>query len=151
MVGRGAALQTGLLSAGLNRSGWQEKLLTLTMFFQTMPMELVRDDVWPTHHHQGQNSGSALCGFKCGEYRWGGSSCILMDTDRSDNDPVDRWLTGNLYGGNQDTRIAQEVLLGIGGVRMLHALENEGPPQSPPPFFPTYHLNEGHAAFALLE
>jgi starch phosphorylase len=66
----------------------------------------------------------------------------LMDTDRSDNDPVDRWLTGHLYGGNRNTRIAQEVLLGIGGVRMLHALEIEPA---------IYHLNEGHAAFALLE
>ncbi|HEY9805713.1 MAG TPA: alpha-glucan family phosphorylase, partial [Candidatus Obscuribacterales bacterium] len=66
----------------------------------------------------------------------------LLDTDRHDNDPIDRWLTGHLYGGNQDTRIAQEVLLGIGGVRALAALGIDPS---------VCHLNEGHAAFCTLE
>ncbi|HAZ44295.1 MAG TPA: alpha-glucan phosphorylase, partial [Cyanobacteria bacterium UBA11371] len=66
----------------------------------------------------------------------------LLDTDRHDNDPIDRWLTGHLYGGNQDTRIAQEVVLGIGGVKALTAL---GIKPS------VYHMNEGHAAFCTLE
>jgi starch phosphorylase len=65
-----------------------------------------------------------------------------MDADRDDNDPIDRWLTGHLYGGNQETRIAQEVVLGIGGVRALAAI---GVKPS------IHHLNEGHAAFCLLE
>ncbi len=66
----------------------------------------------------------------------------LLDTDREDNDPIDRWLTGHLYGGNQETRIAQEIVLGIGGVRALQAVGIEPG---------VYHLNEGHAAFCLLE
>ena len=66
----------------------------------------------------------------------------LLDTDREDNEPVDRELTQRLYGGSQDTRLAQEMLLGIGGVRALQMLGYE--PQ-------VYHLNEGHAAFAMLE
>ena len=54
----------------------------------------------------------------------------------------DRWITRRLYGGGQEDRIAQEILLGVGGVRLLRALG-----QSPD----VYHFNEGHAVFAGLE
>ena len=74
--------------------------------------------------------------------RIGRVSLYLLDADRSDNDPIDRRLTSQLYSGTRETRIAQEILLGIGGVRMLHALEIE------PALF---HINEGHSAFSLLE
>jgi len=66
----------------------------------------------------------------------------LLDADREDNEPVDRELTQRLYGGSKDTRLAQEMLLGIGGVRALRLLGYESQ---------VYHLNEGHAAFAMLE
>lgn len=55
---------------------------------------------------------------------------------------ADRWLTRRLYGGNDDDRVAQEVLLGVGGVRLLRALGHH---------VDVYHFNEGHAAFAGLE
>ncbi len=67
---------------------------------------------------------------------------LFLDTDVEGNQPQDRDLTNYLYGGNKDYRIAQEVVLGIGGVMMLHALG-----LSPE----VYHLNEGHGAFAALE
>lgn len=67
---------------------------------------------------------------------------ILLDTDRDDNDPIDRWITGHLYGGGRDTRLAQEMMLGIGGVRALRQLS-----LTPSVF----HLNEGHSAFLTLE
>jgi glycogen phosphorylase len=61
----------------------------------------------------------------------------LLDTDLEQNDPRDRALTDHLYGGDADYRLRQEAVLGIGGARMLWALEYE----------PTvYHMNEGHAA-----
>lgn len=61
----------------------------------------------------------------------------LLDTDLEQNDPRDRALTDHLYGGDADYRLRQEAVLGIGGARMLRALEYE----------PTvYHMNEGHAA-----
>jgi starch phosphorylase len=61
----------------------------------------------------------------------------LLDTDLEQNDPRDRALTDHLYGGDADYRLRQEALLGIGGARILRALEYE----------PTvYHMNEGHAA-----
>lgn len=67
---------------------------------------------------------------------------FLLDADLKDNSSWDRELTSQLYGGNQDVRIAQEVLLGIGGVRALRAL---GIPTG------TYHINEGHASFLSFE
>ncbi|HEY0705529.1 MAG TPA: alpha-glucan family phosphorylase [Polyangia bacterium] len=68
---------------------------------------------------------------------------LLLDSDLPENAPSDRQLTNWLYGDGESYRIAQEVILGIGGVRALHAL---GFSQ-----LQTFHLNEGHAAFAGLE
>ncbi len=61
----------------------------------------------------------------------------LLDTDLEENDPRDRTLTDRLYGGDNDYRLRQEVILGLGGVRMLLALGYEPA---------VYHMNEGHAA-----
>ncbi|GAC1504482.1 MAG: alpha-glucan family phosphorylase [Ktedonobacteraceae bacterium] len=66
----------------------------------------------------------------------------LMDTDIAPNAPADRELSARLYGGDRDMRISQEIVLGIGGVRALHALGI-----SPS----AWHLNEGHSAFLCLE
>lgn len=66
----------------------------------------------------------------------------LLDTNISENQPADRELLARLYGGNHETRLCQEILLGIGGVRALRALG-----LSPSVF----HANEGHSAFLTLE
>jgi glycogen phosphorylase len=69
----------------------------------------------------------------------------LLDTDLADNREDDRWITGHLYGGDQDTRIRQEIVLGIGGLRALRAiLPAEAQPE-------VMHMNEGHSAFLALE
>jgi starch phosphorylase len=66
----------------------------------------------------------------------------LLDANIPENRPEDRAITAQLYGGDQHTRIQQEIILGIGGVRALRALGK----------MPTVvHMNEGHAAFAALE
>ncbi len=66
----------------------------------------------------------------------------LLDSDLPDNNEQDRFITHQLYGGDNNTRIQQEIVLGIGGVRLLHALDLK----------PTvWHINEGHAAFQILE
>src|SRR5260370_18821718 len=62
----------------------------------------------------------------------------LMDTDVAPNAPADRTLSARLYGGDHEMRIAQEIMLGIGGVRALRA------PNADPP---VWHMNEGHSAF----
>ena len=67
---------------------------------------------------------------------------LLLDTDLEQNDDRDRKLTHHLYGGDEVYRLKQELLLGVGGVRILEALGFE---------IGTYHLNEGHAAFATIE
>ncbi len=72
----------------------------------------------------------------------GRNSLVLLDSDVGSNSRQDRTLTSTLYGGDDYTRIRQELLLGVGGLRALHKLNiNPG----------VLHLNEGHSAFAILE
>jgi starch phosphorylase len=66
----------------------------------------------------------------------------LMDTDLEENSPWERELTARLYGGDQETRLLQEILLGIGGVRVLRTLGLRPG---------VWHANEGHAAFMMVE
>jgi starch phosphorylase len=66
----------------------------------------------------------------------------LLDSERPENRSADRWITSRLYVADADTRLAQYVLLGVGGVRALHAMGLEPG---------VVHLNEGHAALAPLE
>lgn len=66
----------------------------------------------------------------------------LLDTNIPENGEIDRLVTGHLYGGNRETRLVQEMMLGIGGVRLLKKLGVE-------PY--VFHLNEGHSAFLTLE
>jgi glycogen phosphorylase len=67
---------------------------------------------------------------------------FLLDTDTPANGPLERWITGRLYVADQETRLAQYVLLGIGGIRALRAMGIEPG---------VVHLNEGHGAFAPVE
>ncbi len=69
-------------------------------------------------------------------------SLYLLDTNVEQNDQVDRLITGHLYGGDTETRVVQEQILGIGGVRLLRRLGIEPS---------VFHLNEGHSAFLTLE
>jgi glycogen phosphorylase len=140
MVGVGLLYRQGYFRQRLNRHGWQEDYY-IDNQFEHMPLQLMRSaegrpvtiDVQIRHR---------LVKAQVWRVQVGRVSLYLLDTDRAENDPIDRWLTGHLYGGNQETRIAQEILLGIGGVRALQALGIEPA---------VYHLNEGHAAFCLLE
>lgn len=69
-------------------------------------------------------------------------SLYLLDTNIPQNENVDRLITGHLYGGDSETRIVQEKVLGIGGVRLLRKLGIDPS---------VFHLNEGHSAFLTLE
>ncbi len=68
---------------------------------------------------------------------------ILLDADLDENDPNDRALTQQLYGGDKKHRLCQEAILGIGGVRMLRALDFKK--------LRRFHMNEGHASLLTLE
>lgn len=72
----------------------------------------------------------------------GRTELYLMDTDHDLNLPEDRSITHHLYGGDWDNRLKQELLLGIGGIRLLKTLGIQSD---------VYHCNEGHAAFISLE
>ncbi|MEO5897467.1 MAG: alpha-glucan family phosphorylase [Vicinamibacterales bacterium] len=74
--------------------------------------------------------------------RLGRVKLYLLDTDLEENAPWDRELSARLYGGDRETRIQQEIILGVGGVRALKALG-----MTPA----VWHLNEGHAAFVVLQ
>jgi len=74
--------------------------------------------------------------------RLGRVKLYLLDTDLEENAPWDRELSARLYGGDRETRIQQEIILGIGGVRALKAMGSA--PR-------VWHLNEGHAAFVVLQ
>jgi starch phosphorylase len=74
--------------------------------------------------------------------RVGRVTLYLLDTDLEENAPWDRELSARLYGGDRETRIQQEIILGIGGVRTLKALGSDPA---------VFHLNEGHAAFVILQ
>lgn len=140
LVGVGLLYKQGYFRQRLNLHGWQEDYY-VDNHFGELPLELVTDaqghpivvELQVRHR---------MVKIQVWQVRVGRVNLYLMDTDREDNDPIDRWLTGHLYGGNQETRIAQEVVLGIGGVRILQAIGIDPG---------IYHLNEGHAAFCLLE
>ncbi|MGE5118438.1 MAG: alpha-glucan family phosphorylase, partial [Betaproteobacteria bacterium] len=75
--------------------------------------------------------------------RGGAVPVFLLDTDLPENAEPDRHLTDHLYGGDARYRLAQEIVLGIGGVRMLRALGYAD--------IRRFHMNEGHAALLVLE
>jgi starch phosphorylase len=74
--------------------------------------------------------------------RMGRVKLYLLDTDLEENAPWDRELSARLYGGDRETRIQQEIILGVGGVRVLKALGSDPG---------VFHLNEGHAGFVVLQ
>jgi glycogen phosphorylase len=76
------------------------------------------------------------------QVRLGHVRLYLLDTDLEENAPWDRELSARLYGGDREVRVQQEIVLGIGGVRALRALGYD-------PML--WHLNEGHAAFVVLQ
>ncbi|MGV2829593.1 alpha-glucan family phosphorylase [Myxosarcina sp. GI1(2024)] len=139
-VGVGLLYRRGYFQQRFNSEGWQEEHYP-DAHFARLPLKLMSDD-----------GGEPLTVNICIRQRcvtaqiWqiqiGRIELYLLDTDREDNDPLDRSLTSRLYGGDDNTRISQEILLGIGGMRALQQL-NIAPS--------IIHLNEGHSAFALLE
>jgi starch phosphorylase len=76
------------------------------------------------------------------EVKVGRARLLLLDADVPENSRSDRAITSQLYGGDRDTRISQEIILGIGGVRAIRSLGIKPG---------VWHLNEGHVAFSCFE
>jgi len=124
----------------LRTDGWQEEHYGET-FPSELPIQLVRDhDGSPLQVEVLIRERNVLAQVWRAEV--GRVSLYLLDTNIPENVETDRWVTGHLYGGDRETRIVQEMLLGIGGVRLLRTLGIK--PH-------VFHLNEGHSAFLTLE
>ncbi|MGA2564211.1 MAG: alpha-glucan family phosphorylase [Steroidobacteraceae bacterium] len=106
-----------------------------------LPVEAVRDAAGRWLRVQVQIAGHVVH-TRIWRAKVGRVSVYLLDTNCPDNSPEDRDITHRLYGGDASVRIRQEMILGLGGARALRALG-----LAPA----TWHINEGHAAFLILE
>lgn len=140
LVGVGLLYRQGYFRQYLNIEGWQQEFYPENDFYN-LPLRLERDE-------QGKPYTAELDfpGRKVNVHIWrvqvGRIPLYLLDTNLEENSPEDREITAQLYGGDQDMRIRQEIVLGIGGTRALKLLGIEPD---------ICHMNEGHAAFLALE
>jgi glycogen phosphorylase len=146
LIGVGLLYRAGYFEQGLSADGWQlEHYPSLDP--HGLPVKLLR-----------QPDGSAVVitvplpeGRTLHAHVWraqvGRVSLLLLDSDIEENAPAERGVTDRLYGGDEDHRLRQEMLLGIGGVRALRAYC--GLTGTPAP--EVFHANEGHAGFQGVE
>jgi len=140
LVGVGLFYRHGYFTQYLNPDGWQMELYPTNDFFN-LPAEVVRDDKGKAFLITVTLPGRQVYA-RIWRVQVGRVPLYLLDTDIDRNSERDRAITAHLYGGGLDTRIEQEILLGIGGIRALSALG----------ITPTLcHINEGHSAFLGLE
>ena len=140
LVGVGLLYNRGYFRQRLSHDGWQQEVYPTYDFYQ-MPLTLARDEVGgPIRIEVEFPDRVVTCQVWKAEV--GRVSLYLLDSNVLENQPWDQGITDALYGGDEDMRIRQEMILGIGGMRALQALGVK----------PTVcHLNEGHAAFLSLE
>ena len=140
LVGVGLFYSQGYFKQHLNADGYQEEEYLDTKV-ENLPMEPAVDaDDKPITIRIDTRDGSVLA--KVWLMHVGRVKLYLLDCDVEGNQPDDRKLTSTLYGGDERTRIRQELVLGVGGVKALRAIGiTPG----------VYHLNEGHSAFGPLE
>jgi starch phosphorylase len=140
LVGVGLLYRNGYFQQYLTADGWQQEAYP-ELDFYNLPIE-------PMKYNDGSSvlvrvdmpDNAVFC--KVWRAKVGRVPLYLLDTNLPENSPADREITGKLYGGGPETRIRQEIVLGIGGVRALQAL-NITPS--------VFHMNEGHSAFLALE
>jgi glycogen phosphorylase len=135
LIAIGLFYHHGYFRQSLDRRGWQQE-----QFPRLDPRAMALEPV------DGVRVTVELAGVPVHAGLWlaqvGRIPLYLLDTDVEENDPEQRLVTDRLYGGGQEQRIRQEVLLGVGGHRAVEALGER--PQ-------VFHLNEGHAGFLALE
>jgi len=124
----------------LNLEGWQQEIYPENDFYN-LPLHLEKDEEGNPLLVEVQFPGRAVK-LQIWRVQVGRVPLFLLDTNLEENAPADREITTRLYGGDQEMRIRQEIVLGIGGVRALRLLDLE--PN-------VCHMNEGHAAFLALE
>ncbi len=136
----GLLYQKGYFRQYLNNEGWQQEMYPVNDFYH-MPIRMERDANGEPVRVEIQMDGRTVW---AGVWRAqvGRVPLYLLDTNIAPNEPGYRDITDELYGGDAEMRIRQEIVLGIGGMRALAALGK----------MPSVcHMNEGHAAFLGLE
>ncbi len=140
LVGVSLMYRLGYFRQYLNQDGWQQERYPENDFFNLPLIPENTPDGKPIQisvPFPGREVYARIWRIQVGRV-----PLYLLDTNVPQNTPEDREITGQLYGGDQDMRIRQEMILGIGGIRALRAL---GVPPS------VCHMNEGHSAFLALE
>jgi starch phosphorylase len=141
LMGVALLYQLGYFRQYLNADGWQQERY-LENDFYSLP-------ILPATDAEGEQQSvvvqlpSGPVAIRIWTMNVGRIRMLFLDTNTPENSrPEDRGITSQLYGGDTDTRIRQEIVLGIGGMRALEALGHK----------PTvFHMNEGHSAFLAIE
>lgn len=136
----GLLYKQGYFNQRINCEGWQETSFTNLNISQLPIQPVLAQDGRPLLIQV--EIPNRIVYAKIWKIAIGRVNLYLMDTDVPENNQYDRTITYKLYGGDKETRIQQEILLGIGGIRLLDALNIKGT---------VYHMNEGHSAFIGLE
>jgi starch phosphorylase len=140
LVGVGLLYRQGYLRQYLNEAGWQQEVYD-NNDFHNLPLMLERDSKGAPLTVEVAFPGRAVVA-QIWKAQVGRIPLYLLDTNVVENSSDDQEITFRLYGGDEEMRLKQEILLGIGGCRALAVLGLE----------PTvYHINDGHAAFLALE
>ncbi|MHB8904978.1 MAG: alpha-glucan family phosphorylase [Melioribacteraceae bacterium] len=140
LVGVGLCYKEGYFQQYLTNDGWQQERYELTDFFN-QPMTLVTNFENTPLKIEMDFPGRQVI-VQVWKIQVGRIPLFLLDTNVPENSEEDRKITRSLYGGNVETRMQQEIVLGVGGIRALHAMKMD-------PL--VCHMNEGHSAFLSLE
>ena len=139
VIGVSLMYRKGFFTQTIDVTGWQKE--SETEWDPSKEMTLLPFDVQLTLEQRKVNV-RVWC-YEIKGYDSFNVPVYFLDTDFDENDPEDRKLTWYLYGGDEKYRLRQELLLGLGGVRILRSMGYRN--------ICRFHLNEGHAAFLVLE
>jgi starch phosphorylase len=146
ILGVGLLYRSGYFAQSLNHEGWQQERYP-PLDPHGLPLVLVRGEDGLPLEVSVMIGPDRLLRAHVWRAVVGRVSLLLLDSDVEGNGPTERAITDRLYGGGSEHRLAQELLLGIGGVRAIRAwcaLSGEPDPE-------VFHTNEGHAGFLGLE
>jgi starch phosphorylase len=146
IIGIGLYYRAGYFRQSLSREGWQLESYPLCDPANS-PVTLLREPDGSTAHIALDLPGPSRLLARIWLAEVGRVTLLLLDTDLDENEPAERQVTDRLYGGGEEHRLQQELLLGVGGVRALRTFcRITGTPEPE-----VYHTNEGHAGFQGVE
>jgi starch phosphorylase len=140
VMGVGLHYSRGYFRQYLNAEGWQQQEFA-DIDYARLPIVPVRQPDGSLLTITIEMAGRPVVA-RVWKVQVGRVPCYFLDTNVPENTPEDRSITDRLYGGDIEHRIQQEIVLGIGGIRLLEALGIHRP---------ICHMNEGHSAFLALE